>query len=212
MRADYGRMRRRLVFMFGLVGAWVLGATPAFAHVTVDATDASRGAEATTLTFRVPNEQDAAATTKVEVFLPETAAFEFVAVKPMPGWTITSDKTKVTWADGKLAPGQFDEFKIEVGPLPKTASLVFKAIQTYDNGDVVRWIDATPPSGEEPEHPAPVLTLTAGTGDDHHASSSDSSDDSSATGKAALAVAVVAAVVSIAALIAARNKARDTTS
>jgi uncharacterized protein YcnI len=198
--------------MVAVVAVVWAAATPAFAHVAVDATDASKGAEATTLTFRVPNEQDAAATTKVEVFLPETAAFEFVSVKPMPGWTITSDKTKVTWADGKLAPGQFDEFKIEVGPLPKAASLVFKAVQTYDNGDVVRWIDATPPSGDEPEHPAPVLTLTAAGDDDHHASSADSSDASSSTDKAALAVAVVATVLSIAALIVARNKARGTTS
>jgi hypothetical protein len=41
--------------------------------------------------------------------------------------------------------------------------LEFKAVQTYDNGDVVRWIESTPPGGAEPEHPAPVLTLTSPT-------------------------------------------------
>ena len=198
--------------MFGFVGAFLLGATPAFAHVSVDASDASQGAEASTLTFRVPNEQDAASTIQVEVFLPETTKFEFVSAKPIPGWTVTSDKTKVTWSGGKLGPGQFDEFKIEVGPLPDADSLVFKAIQTYDNGDVVRWIDLTPASGDEPEHPAPTLRLTAADSKgDHDAVSSNSSDDS-ATDKGTLAVAVVAAGIAVAALIMARNKNRGTTS
>jgi hypothetical protein len=31
--------------------------------------------------------------------------------------------------------------------------------QTYSDGEVVRWIDSTPKSGEEPEHPAPTLEL-----------------------------------------------------
>ena len=37
--------------------------------------------------------------------------------------------------------------------------MVFKALQTYDNGQVVRWIDAPATDGTEPEHPAPVLRL-----------------------------------------------------
>jgi hypothetical protein len=37
--------------------------------------------------------------------------------------------------------------------------LVFKAVQTYDNGDVVRWIDTSTPGGAEPDHPAPTVTL-----------------------------------------------------
>lgn len=44
-----------------------------------------------------------------------------------------------------------------------TDQLVFKALQTYSDGDTVRWID-DPAPGTEPEHPAPVLTLApAGT-------------------------------------------------
>ncbi|WP_446218541.1 DUF1775 domain-containing protein [Micromonospora sp. IBHARD004] len=33
-----------------------------------------------------------------------------------------------------------------------------EALQTYSDGDVVRWIEE-PTSGAEPEHPAPVLKL-----------------------------------------------------
>jgi uncharacterized protein len=37
--------------------------------------------------------------------------------------------------------------------------LTFKALQTYSNGDVVRWIEQSAPGGPEPEHPAPSVTL-----------------------------------------------------
>jgi periplasmic copper chaperone A len=50
---------------------------------------------------------------------------------------------------------------VSVGPLPSDVdSLVFKALQTYDNGEVVRWIEEETPGGAEPERPAPVLKLT----------------------------------------------------
>ena len=38
---------------------------------------------------------------------------------------------------------------------------MFKALQTYSNGDIVRWIDLQQPGQSEPEHPAPVLLLTS---------------------------------------------------
>ena len=46
-------------------------------------------------------------------------------------------------------------------PLPDgVAQLAFKAIQTYSNGDIVRWIDLPQAGQPAPEHPAPVLALT----------------------------------------------------
>jgi hypothetical protein len=49
-----------------------------------------------------------------------------------------------------------------LGGVPDDASsLTFKALQTYSNGDVVRWIDVPQTGQPEPDHPAPVLTLTA---------------------------------------------------
>ncbi|MER5640982.1 DUF1775 domain-containing protein [Kitasatospora sp. NPDC002227] len=44
--------------------------------------------------------------------------------------------------------------------------LVFKALQTYDDGTVVRWIDETRAGQPEPQHPAPVLTLTKASSSD----------------------------------------------
>ena len=37
--------------------------------------------------------------------------------------------------------------------------MIFKALQTYSDGEISRWIDEPVEGGEEPEHPAPVLKL-----------------------------------------------------
>ena len=49
---------------------------------------------------------------------------------------------------------------VGAGPT-RPGQVAFKALQTYSNGDVVRWIDVQQPGQPEPDHPAPVLTLTA---------------------------------------------------
>lgn len=158
----------------GLVAATAL---PASAHVTVNPSTAERGGF-TKLSFRVPTEKDAD-TTKLTVSFPAEHPLAFVSVRPHPGWTYTVTKAKlakpissddgpvteavstITWSGGKIGPGQFDEFDVSVGPLPTdTDSMVFKAVQTYSDGSVVRWIDPSTPGGAEPEHPAPVLHLT----------------------------------------------------
>ncbi|HVV35082.1 MAG TPA: YcnI family protein [Acidimicrobiales bacterium] len=171
-------MRKSLLCLVAL-GLVVLGATPALAHVTVDPSSAASGASDVTLRFRVPNEEDNSTTSKVELFLPTDHPIAGVAVEAAPGWTVTTETTKlakaihtddgditdvvskVTWDGGSIGAGQFAEFTIEAGALPDdTSSLVFKAVQTYANGDVVRWIDVPTSSGAEPEHPAPTLKLT----------------------------------------------------
>jgi uncharacterized protein YcnI len=153
----------------------------ASAHVTVNPNTAQQGAY-TKVSFRVPNEEKDQSTTALEVDLPADHPIASVSVKPVPGWTatattstlatpiktddgeVTQAVTKIVWTGGKIDPGQFQEFDVSLGPLPKdTDQLVFKALQTYSDGTVVRWID-TPPAGQEADHPAPVLHLTpAGT-------------------------------------------------
>jgi periplasmic copper chaperone A len=64
----------------------------------------------------------------------------------------------------QVKPGQFREFDVSLGPLPKTDRIVFKALQTYSDGDIVRWIDVPQDGQAEPEHPAPVLKLPPASG------------------------------------------------
>ncbi|WP_405426751.1 YcnI family protein [Micromonospora sp. NBC_00617] len=167
---------------FTAVATAVLGfAGPASAHVTVNPKEATQGGYAR-VAFRVPNESDTASTTKLEVVLPENAPIGSVSTIPVPGWTVATEKrkvdppidvhgsqlteavSKITWTatgDAAVKPGQFQEFGVSMGPLPKVESMVFKTLQTYSDGNVVRWIDEPQPGGGEPEKPAPVLTLTA---------------------------------------------------
>lgn len=178
------------------VSALLVLAVPAAAHVTASSPGATQGGYAV-VTFRVPNEQAAANTTKVEVQFPTDTPFASASVQPIAGWAVVPAKTKlakpittddgviaegvstITWtatADAAIKPGQFQQFNVSVGPLPGRDSITFKAIQTYSNGDVVRWIETPAPgSSEEPEHPAPTLALAAATGDGHsHGGSSPS--------------------------------------
>jgi uncharacterized protein YcnI len=160
----------------------VLGfAAPASAHVTVNPSTATQGGY-TKVAFRVPNEKDAANTVKVEITMPEDNPIASVSLKPLAGWTAVADRTKltspiksddgditeaitkVTWTADPAAvikPGQFQEFEVSLGPLPKVDQIVFKALQYYSDGEVVRWIEEPAAGGGEPEKPAPVLRLTA---------------------------------------------------
>lgn len=165
------------------VGVAVFGfAAAAQAHVTVNPDSATQGGY-TRIAFRVPAESDTASTTKLDVFLDTDHPVASVATMPVPGWTatvttkklatpltdddgnqITEAASQITWTatgDAAIKPGQFQEFPVSLGPLPKTGQLVFKVLQTYSDGTVVRWIDTSTPGQAEPEHPAPVLTLTA---------------------------------------------------
>ncbi|MCX5091396.1 YcnI family protein [Streptomyces sp. NBC_00365] len=177
---------------------------PAFAHVSVQPEgQAAKGGYAV-VDFKVPNERDDASTNKVEVNFPTDHPLASVMPQPLDGWSVKVTKsklakpltmhgekiseavTKVTWtATGKgIEPGFFQKFPLSVGALPEdTDELVFKAIQTYDNKEVVRWIEPQQEGKEEPENPAPVLTLPAASTDGHHGSSAtaeDASDTSTA--------------------------------
>ncbi len=175
-------LRRALVAAIATPAALLLVAGPASAHVAVTPETVTTGSDAQ-LSFSVLNERDNASTVKLELNLPTDTPIVGVSVRPVPGWsaalvtskldtpitmpdgdTVTEAVTKVTWTGGKIDPGQYQNFDLSVGPLPdKPGPLVFKVLQTYSSGEVVRWIDVTPPGGAEPEHPAAVVDLVAAT-------------------------------------------------
>lgn len=174
-------LRRAFIVGAAATGAMLLFAAPAFAHITVSPTSVPAGST-TVLTFNVPNEESNADTVKVDVQIPTDHPIALLLVQPVPGWSIsvktitlkkpitTDDGTfnqavsEVIWSGGKIVPGQFQRFTISADPMPTGESQVaFKAIQTYSNGDVVRWIDLQQPGQGAPAHPAPVVTLTTST-------------------------------------------------
>jgi hypothetical protein len=64
-------------------------------------------------------------------------------------------------AGNGVGPGEFQEFSLSGGPFPDAESLTFPVVQTYSDGSESAWIEPTVDGQAEPEHPAPVLTLTA---------------------------------------------------
>ncbi|MEU6373892.1 YcnI family protein [Streptomyces sp. NPDC046909] len=186
--------------------AVVVLSSPAFAHVSVQPEGTAAKGGYAVVDFRVPNERDTASTTKLEISFPTDHPLASAMPEPVAGWTSEVTKTKlakpielhgqkiseavskVTWtATGKgVEAGYFQKFPIAIGALPEDADeLVFKAIQTYSNKEVVRWIEIQQDGQEEPENPAPVLTLSEASAEGHHGSSateetSETAEDASA--------------------------------
>jgi uncharacterized protein len=153
------------------------------AHVTVQPPEAAAGTYAV-VNVRVPNEKDDRGTTKVEVQVPPGVSY--AAYQPVPDWTtkittrapatpfsvqgepVKEEVDTITFTGkgraGVIAPGQFLQFPISIR-VPDGAEgtkVPFKALQTYEGGEVVRWIGAA-----DSETPAPTLTLEAADADDH---------------------------------------------
>jgi uncharacterized protein YcnI len=235
MRSPTSRvlLRRGPVVVVGSLIAVAVLAGPAFAHVVITPSSAPAGSAAE-LTFRVPDEEDKAATVELQVKIPTNHPIAQLLVEPVTGWTatvttvtlatpITTDDgtfdsavSEITWKGGKILPGQFQDFSVSADPLPSGISqLVFKAVQTYSNGDVVRWIDLNQPGEPAPAHPAPTLTLTTGTSADPAGSTGGTtaaagSDDTTAIalGSAGLAAGLAGLAAGLAAWRASRRAAR----
>ena len=202
--------------------AWI---APASAHVTIDPDTAEAGGS-TILHFQVPNESDTASTTKVEIAMPEGVVLPFVLAQPVPGWNVTVQTTPletpietddgtvtevvsvVTFEGGEIKPGEFQLFNLEVGPLPDQAgtTLLFPAVQTYSDGQEVRWVDKTEEGQPEPEHPAPSLQLVSATASDGTASSGNGGSDSTAKTLGIIGIVVGAVGVALGGIALSRSR------
>lgn len=191
----------------------------AFGHVALEPPSVSPG-ELAHVDMSVPNERDDATTTKVDVKLPP--GFLEVSYRPVPGWKgrveehklpkpvvtsegekVTSEVSRITFTAGRgaaIGPGQFQDFSLALlAPDKPGATLAFKVLQTYSDGQVVRWI-GPPDAGE----PAPLLKLVSSGGgantDATTAAEEDGGDSSDTLAIVALVVGGLALVVGASAL------------
>ncbi|MGY1782817.1 YcnI family copper-binding membrane protein [Geodermatophilus sp. SYSU D01036] len=221
-----------------LVASVVVAAT-ASAHVTVSSADAAAGGYGK-LTFRVPNESDTASTVSVRISIPEDQALASLRTLPVPGWTVVTTAaelpepvdnhgTEITSyvsvvefradAGGGIAPGQFQEFSLSGGPFPDADTLSFPTVQTYSDGTESAWIEPTVEGQEEPENPAPTLTLAAAPGDttdtDTAAAADGHAHDGEVSGEPAglaLFLAILALAVGVAGVVLGYRAGRRTVS
>jgi periplasmic copper chaperone A len=197
------------------------------AHVTLQPAEAPAG-EFTRLDIRAPNERDDASTEKVDVKLPD--GFLFVSTEPVAGWstrmtrerlrkpqkalgeTVREQVTRVTLTarqdSAKIGPGEFRDFGLSVLiPDRPGRTLTFKALQTYDSGEVVRWIG--PPDAEEPAPRVRIVRSSESPTDQSpQPSGGEGDEDSDAVSIAALVVGGLALLTAVAALAVARRARR----
>lgn len=187
-------------------------AAPALAHVTVQPKEAPAGSFSR-FVVRVPNERDDAATTKVEMQFPPTLTS--VKFQPNEGWQrqvtmkpldeplevhgrqITEVVDTVTWEGGRIPPGEFDEFGFSARLPQESTAVEFPALQTYDSGEVVRWIGE--PGSDEPAAQVSVIPLPTEEGQGQLALLADVSDRAGTVGTYAfIALALGAAALAAA--------------
>jgi uncharacterized protein YcnI len=141
--------------------------TSAFAHVGIDPDTAPKGSSGA-FTINVPNESAAASTIKLEFSFPSDTPIQDAVPTLFDEWkadSAYSDDGKyintVTLTGGKIEGSKKVGFTFNLVGLPgDTDQILIKAVQTYDDGEIVRWVDEPLASGEEPEYPAAVLKLT----------------------------------------------------
>ena len=163
-----------------LTAAVVVLAAPAAAqaHISLHPNVIPAGAFAT-LDIRVPGEQAGAHVVKVDTLFPP--GFIAADYQNVPGWTasvinqklakpvqsdsgpIDVDVSQIIWIwkgpDGRVDNNQFVQFPLSVAIPTDDAgkTLQFKTLQTYSNGQVVRWIDPSLSA----DHPSPTVNITA---------------------------------------------------
>jgi uncharacterized protein YcnI len=210
-------MKIRAAPIAAALAALLLAAPLAAAHVTVNPREWEAGGFAK-FDVRVPNERDAADTTRVTLQFPEqviSASFQ-----PVEGWRrtvkmvrldepiddegeqITERIDTVTWSGGRIRPGEFQEFGVSFQvPEEPGSELTFPSVQAYSNGEVVRWIG--PPDADTP---APTVAILEPADEEGAAEPAATPSPAAADGEqdeGSDTLSIVALVVAVAALLAA---------
>ena len=192
--------------VFGAALALGVLALPASAHVQVEADPGSPGATDAALKIMAAGESGTAGTSKIEVVADPAIPADQVTLASGPtGWTLTPGTNGgFTLAGPALAKGADAEVSVKVKQLPNTPQVVFKVVQTYSDGEVVRWIELAGTDGKEPDHPAPIVKLTPGAassispkpaGDDDAGHAAASGGNLARTGAADRALALAAGLL-----------------
>jgi uncharacterized protein YcnI len=138
-------------------------AAPALAHVEVSADKTEAGATDVTLTFNGEAENPKFGIMTERVVLPTGIAPADVSPVKIPsGWKYTANSDGFTVGGKALKIGTDAVWSVKIAKLPDGQTrLNFKTLETYGDGDVVRWIEIQEPGQAEPDNPAPLVTLKA---------------------------------------------------
>jgi uncharacterized protein YcnI len=207
-------MKRSLFFVGAVVGvgAMLVLANPAAAHVVVSPEEVTAGGYET-LTVSVPTEKEVP-TTEIRVEVPE--GFLLSGVQPVPGWEHAFEEdrgvvTAVTFSGGQIRPREFQQFLVQAQAPDGPGGYPWRATQTYEDGSTVEWTGA-----HDSEEPASMVEVVSGGPEDSGSSPEPSGSNASqeAGGEAEVladtggASPAVYAVVGVAGLLASALLAR----
>jgi len=149
-------MKKFLVLMLA-------AATPAAAHVTLDPVEAQPGAY-TRLAFRVGHGcSGGAATTAIEVALPQ--GMTVARPQPKPGWEIAIEPgASVAWRGGPLPDAYYDEFVMMVRTPDRGGEALAFPVTQRCGEHVSAWAQLASAAEPRPRFPAPVLQLAQAPG------------------------------------------------
>lgn len=156
-------MNKKILSVIVSVVGVMISVMPAFAHVVVKPASVNIAAFQT-FTIGVPTEGENP-TIGIKLLIPD--GLNYVSPNVKPGWTITIKKsgegenakvTEIDWTGGNIPVGQRDEFIFSAQVPSSETTLVWKAYQTYQNGDVVSWDQV--PTGSDDENVKPYSTTT----------------------------------------------------
>lgn len=183
------KTRRALAASAALGFAALIGAAPAAAHVRTDESQLPPKGGYGLVTLIVPTESESAATTGLTITVPDEINLTSARTLPIAGWTATvvtegERVSQILWeaeSGQGLQPTEFGEFTFSAGPWPEDVdSVALVSDQTYSDGSLVTWNEVALDSGSEPEHPAPVVTLSEPDGQDHGSGDHGAASESAA--------------------------------
>jgi len=147
-------MRRGALIVAAALGLVVVAQAGAHAEIKPESVPAG---SVSTVKLSIEGEKNAP-TVKVAMRFPQG----LVNLKPadVAGWQVNLGGRVITWTGGRIKQGKTAEFPL-TAQFPRTPGKTIKlpVVQTYGNGEVVRWIGSASSS-----EPAPTIRLTAATG------------------------------------------------
>lgn len=166
----------------------------ASAHVKVHPQEVAQDTYQT-FTVIMPSEKEKANTTQLKLQIPDGVTI--TGVEPKPGWQHQFEKddtgkiTTIIWKaqNEGLTPNEFVELKMQGKVSDDAEKLRYKAYQTYDNGDVVKWI-----KDQQSDYPASVTQVNKN-GDKAQTNERNSFDISFYLAITALVIGIIALIV-----------------
>ena len=156
-------MKRAVAIAAAAAGSLVL-AQAAFAHATLSP-PVAKAKVLQQFTLAVPTEEEGAATSAVELTVPDGFAID--SFEPSPGWKRSEQATgsgeekviqKVTWSGGDVPTGEDSVFRFSA-TLDASKTYTVAVRQTYSSGKVVDWTGS-----EGSDTPAPRIEAVSSLG------------------------------------------------